>query len=152
MRNVMYGALGGALVFGLVSWASVRKPASAAVLAKPPEGRFELVQLHASHEEAWSGILDTETGCVWAYFSQTPPASPETTSQFYFSELGPHYLGTANFDVLDYISPDIENTGGSSGHLPGRTANFSKPLAELSRVSGLCDRARVEALEAAAAR
>lgn len=30
-------------------------------------GRYQVVQLHQSTDASWSGLVDTQTGCVWAY-------------------------------------------------------------------------------------
>ena len=29
--------------------------------------RFQVIQLHPNAASEWSGLLDTQTGCVWAY-------------------------------------------------------------------------------------
>lgn len=151
MRNVFYGTLCGVLVFVALSWATGGRTVKAAVLASPPEGRFEPIQLHPNSASEWSGILDTETGCVWAYASQTPPSSPKTSYEFYQSALGQHAFAIVNFDASEYVSPEITSTGGSSSTMPRSTTNYSKTIGELARVTGLCDRVRIQALEAAAA-
>lgn len=33
--------------------------------------RYRIVQLHQSTDASWSGLLDTRTGCVWAYASDS---------------------------------------------------------------------------------
>ena len=51
MRNLFFGAFCGVLVFaGLSLWTARR---SAAVLASPPAGRFDIVQLHPNTDTEW---------------------------------------------------------------------------------------------------
>jgi len=146
MRQTLYGTLCGAVVFLVLSWATAKRTVQAAVLTKPPEGRFELVQLHPSQGNTWSGVLDTETGCVWGYTSQIVP-SPKTANQSlddYLIEQGSNFFEPVPFDTSSYIQ--IVQTA------KGKPPDFTPRTWELDRVESLCDRSRVEALEAAAAR
>jgi len=149
MKNMLYGVLCSTLLFALLTWWTVRGAVHAAAPTAPSltAGRFELVQLHPNAGSQWSGILDTETGCVWAYASQTLPASPKTSLEAYKAVLGEHFFEIHPFDAMDYVSPGPAGTTPSTGPV----LNFSEPLAELSRVAALCNKARVKALETAAA-
>lgn len=154
MRNLFFGAFCGVLVFAGLSLWTARRSVNAAVLASPPAGRFDIVQLHPNTDTEWSGILDTETGCTWV-FSTNNPDDPQIKSEqykFYLQVLGTHSLNLVNFDPSDYISAELTSQGGSTTQVPGTAVSYQKPLAELSRVQSLCSRARVQALEVAATR
>jgi hypothetical protein len=152
-KNALYGALCGALVFAVLSWAAPRKAVSAAVLTSPPEGRYELVQLHPSSGTEWSGILDTETGCTWAYVSQTPPTDAEISAapagtqraqKIYLRTLGGNYFGSLGY-----------NFTGSGLILPGeqKPSNIGESeIATLNTEQFYCAQARQNALQAAATR
>lgn len=152
MKNALCGALCGALVFSVLSWVAPRKTANAAVLATPPEGRFELVQLHPNATAQWSGILDTETGCTWVYTSQTPPTDAEVSAAkgdamitaMYGQQLGSHYFGNVGYE---YSDSDLSRAE------PGKppTSGESK-LVTLAAEEFYCNQARQHALQAAAAR
>jgi hypothetical protein len=148
-NNCLYGALCGALVFAVLSGAAPKKAVSAAVLASPPEGRFELVQLHPNAGSEWSGILDTETGCTWVYSSQTQEDIDQTkisnpSWSTYRSTLGTHFFSSVAFDPDDYMTPTL---------LPNNNKVNGVPYAtELARVAELCSKSRLQALQAAAAR
>lgn len=115
----------------------------APALSRPQTAaRFELVQLHPNATSYWSGILDTQTGCMWVYASQTPPASPKTSSEGYRAVLGEHFLELVPFDATDYIAPGAPQSTDSG-------LDFSKPMEEVSRIAALCNKARIRALEAA---
>lgn len=107
MKNYLYGALCGAIVFFVLSWAVPRKIAKAAVLSAPPEGRFQLVQLHPNANTEWSAVLDTETGCSWVYESQTPPTDAEVDAaaageprayKSYEQSLGNNFFSIVGYD------------------------------------------------------
>lgn len=138
---LVYGAFCGALVFAVLSWLSPRTSVGAAVLSTPPEGRFQLVQLHQNASSEWSAVLDTETGCTWVY--QTSPDDPDMAPAYksYIQILGDHSFGLINFDTTDYagITFDSDNK-----------ANYASPLNEISRVQRECSQARLQALKAAA--
>ncbi len=152
-RNALYGALCGALIFAALSWAIPKKAVSAAVLATPPEGRFELVQLHPSSGTEWSGILDTETGCTWVYTSQTPPtdaevnAAPEGQQRAYKSYL--QVLGSNYFSIVGY------DDNGPPMSLPGEqkpSTIAGQEFVTFATEGYYCNQARQNALRAAAAR
>ena len=152
-KNTLYGAMCGLLVFVISIWIVPKKTVGAAVLATPPEGRFEIVQLRPNGATEWSGILDTETGCVWTYFSQTPPTDAEANAapegeqramKSYRQVLGSNYFGIVGYD-----------DNGPSMALPG----FQKPstiagaqFSTLGTEEFYCNEARQNALRAAAAR
>jgi hypothetical protein len=152
-KNALYGALCGLLVFAILFWTVPKKTVRAAVLATPPEGRFELVQLHPSTGTEWSGILDTETGCTWVYATQTPPtdaevsAAPEGEQRGYKSYQqmrGRYFFASAPYDTVQ-----------SSMLLPGRekpSTIAGQQIATLIAEGTYCDEARQAALRAAAAR
>jgi hypothetical protein len=140
--NVISGILCGALAFGVLSW-STAKQTRAAVLSTPPAGRFELVQLHESAASEWSAVLDTETGCTWTYTSNTPPDSPKTTFEFYNVLRGTHFFENVAYETTGYVLPVVPSGG---------QPDYSKPIAEISRIDALCNRVRVQALEMAGAR
>lgn len=152
MRNMILASLSGALVFAGLSWWTARPSVHAAVLTAPPAGRFELIQLHPNAASEWSGILDTETGCVWVYATATLPDSPKTSFEVYQALRGSHFFELVNFDASDYAYPEPVSQGGTTAHLPSTVIDFSKPYSELQRVSVLCNQARVGAMEAAAPR
>jgi hypothetical protein len=152
-KNVLYGALCGALVFMALSWTTARKTVRAAVLTEPPEGRFELVQLHPNQGNTWSGILDTETGCTWVYTSQTPPtdaevsAAPEgeqRTDKIYRQALGSNYFESVGYGY-----------NGATMTVPGAQKPSAFAEAKFSTLATevlYCDEARLNALRAARAR
>lgn len=141
MRQMLYGTLCGVVVFLALSWAITSRTVRAAVPTAPPEGRFEVIQLHPSHDEQWSGILDTETGCVWVYASQTPPSSPQTAEDHYVAAEGPNVFESVDYGTLPYTPLTKDGS-----------ADYLAATMEIIRVESLCDRTRVQALEAAAAR
>jgi len=144
MRNLMFGVLCGMLLFAGLSWWTARQSVHAAVLTSPPAGRFELVQLHDSAASGWSGILDTETGCVWAY-SYMEPSSPSSNEsqayKWYKQFLGSHTFSTVSYDASAYVKPAV-----------GETDYLSPAASELGRIATLCNKVRVHALEVAAPR
>jgi hypothetical protein len=145
-KSVFYGVLSGVLIFAALTWLEPRQAARAAILATPPAGRFELVQLHSSAASEWSGVLDTETGCVWVYAGQGEPASDATASyKAYEQILGSHFLATINYDASDYVNPAIENGKVSEDYM-------SPAAMELGKVARLCNESRVRALEGADSR
>jgi hypothetical protein len=152
-KNALYGALCGALVFAVLSWAAPKKAVSAAVLAAPPEGRFELVQLHPSSGVEWSGILDTETGCTWTYTTQKPPTAAEisaATEGEQRAEKGYRQaLGSNYFRIIEYLNsgPDISLPG-----FPTPSTVAGMKMYTLVAEDSYCDEARQNALRAAAAR
>ena len=152
MKNYLYGVLCGTLAFAVLSWATPPKVTKAAVLSAPPEGRFQLVQLHATSESEWSGILDTETGCVWVYTSQTPPTDAEVsaapageqrTYKSYQQVLGPNFFSIVGYD-----------NSGPSMSLPGGQKLSTIAGAEFSTLATqnfYCDEIRHNAIMAAVA-
>lgn len=140
VRNAFYGALCGAIVFGLLFWAAPRAATRAAVLSTPPEGRFQLVQLHPNADSEWSAVLDTETGCTWVYQKSSDDPNMVPAYKSYIQILGDHAFGLVNFDTTDYaaIAFDTNNQ-----------ANYARPIDEISRVQHECSQARLQALKAA---
>lgn len=143
LRNMFYGALCGAVMFGTLSWLSPRKSVGAAVLSTPPAGRFQLVQLHPNADSEWSAILDTETGCTWVY-EQNNADDPKVVPAYktYLEVLGTHSLGLVNFDAIDYTAPTFDKDN---------QPDYAPLTNEISRVAGACSQARLRALRAAAA-
>lgn len=107
-------------------------------------GRFELVQLHPNADSLWSGVLDTQTGCVWIFASQKPPASPKTSPELYRAVVGEHLFQMVAYDATEYVS-----SHSSAASNAGTVGDFSEAIQELGRVTTLCNKARVQALEAA---
>jgi hypothetical protein len=149
MKNVLYGALCGALIFGALIWVTPRQITRAAVLAAPPEGRFELVQLHPSSGVEWSGMLDTETGCTWVYTTNNPD-DPKITNQ----SLKPYLeaLGQNSWDAINYDATEYTNTLKLKPDKSGVESDYTAALLELVRTQSACARARLQALSAASAR
>ncbi len=153
MKNWIAGILSGVAAFAILSWATPKAVTKASVLSVPPEGRFQLVQLHASSAAEWSAILDTETGCAWAYTSQTPPtdadvsAAPEGEQRAY--KTYQQALGTNFLAIVDY------DDNGPSMSLPWMkepsTVNGVR-FSTLATEEFYCNEARQNAIKAAAAR
>jgi hypothetical protein len=144
MKNVLYGALCSAMVFAALLWGMARKPVHAAVLTSPPEGRFQLVQLHPSAGTEWSGILDTETGCTWV-FTTNNPDDPKITDQsykLYLDVLGGNSFDLVNFNPNDYTAPTLKSDN---------TLDRGPYMREIGRVQAECSQARLTALRAASA-
>lgn len=139
-RGIFFGVIGTVLAFAGISL--MRRPSvRAEVLTAPPAGRFEIIELHQSASRAWSGVLDTETGCVWAYsHNDGPDASVTGTEKTYIQVLGEDSFELVNFDPLNYIAPQIG---------PGAQA-YGPEIREINRVQALCSNARVQAIEGAA--
>jgi hypothetical protein len=145
MKNMLYGALCGAVVFAALTWATTKMTVHAAVQTAPPQGRFQLVQLHPNTDTEWSGILDTETGCTWLFESSNPD-DPKITNQaykYYLQALGAHSFGLLNFDPGEYMVPKMNED---------KTVDYTPQLAEIIRVQKACSQARLQALAAAGAR
>lgn len=142
-RGIFFGVIGTVLAFaGLSLMWHPSVAARAEVLTTPPAGRFELVNLHPNANSEWSGVLDTETGCVWV-FGKNDPNDPAITSQPYKSYLqilGNQSFDVVNFDAMDYVTPQT-GTGGQT---------YAPDIREINRVQTLCSNARVQAIEAAA--
>lgn len=152
MKNVLYGALCGALVFGALNWVTGRKEVHGAVLTAPPEGRFQLVQLHPSAASEWSGILDTETGCTWLFAANNPddPTITDKDYKLYLQVLGRHAFETVHYDPSDYISPQLSPVKTNYGSY---TRTDYAPLRKAIWDEGAdCSQARQLALKAASAR
>jgi type IV secretory pathway TrbD component len=68
MRNMLYGTLCGALVFGALSWATTRKTVHAAVLTAPPEGRtapecrYRMVRHFGHRNRVYLGLHHKQPG------------------------------------------------------------------------------------------
>jgi len=143
-KNTLYGAMCGLLAFAVLSWAAPKKGVRAAVLSAPPEGRFQLVQLHPSSRTEWSGILDTETGCTWLLTSNpSVSASAKTNDELFLHLEGPQFFQIVNFDAVEYGFYPVRK---------GNVTDFTSPEKEMSRVAGLCDKGRLQALQASTAR
>lgn len=142
MKGLVYGVLAGAVVFGALSWATAKRTVHATVLPAPLAGRFQIVQLHPSSGNEWSGILDTETGCTWVYYSQTVPASAKTPSDLFYAARGSNFFGLEHFDPMDYAPP--KKNGGDAGL-------YNEMTGLIVKEGDLCSRSRINALRAAAA-
>ena len=145
MKNFLYGLIAGALVLAIPAWWTQRHSVHAAVsVTHLAPGRFDHVLLHPNAGSEWSGILDTETGCVWVYAHGKVPESPTSSFEEYQGVLGEHFFDTVPFATMDYVSP-------SPGTKKSPQIDYSKPSDELSRIARLCNAARVKALESAVA-
>ncbi|MGB7282681.1 MAG: hypothetical protein WBE13_10500 [Candidatus Acidiferrum sp.] len=151
VKNTLLGMTCGALTFTCLSLATPKKIANAAALDVPTRGRFELVQLHPSSGTEWSGVMDTETGCVWVYSSQTPPTDAEVSAapegeqraqKIYRQTLGSNFFAIVGYD-----------DNGPPMNLPGmKTASTisGTEFSTLATEQYYCDQARQKALLAAA--
>ena len=150
MKNYLYGTLCGALVVSaILFWAAPKKVVNAAVLPSPAEGRFQLVQFHPNSGSEWSGILDTETGCLWEYTSQTPPTDAEAAAapageqrsyKSYQQALGYNYLFIIGYD-----------DNGPAMTLPGQEKPSTLAGAQFSTLAAeefYCNQARQNAIRA----
>jgi hypothetical protein len=152
-KNALYGALCGALVFAVLSWAAPKKAVSAAVLAAPPEGRFELVQLHPSSGVEWSGILDTETGCTWTYTTHTPPTDAEVKAapEGPLRDLKSYYNMLGSVPVFEMAEYDPSTEPAMSRPGEPKPSSVLVALASTSMTEkSYCNQARQNALRAAA--
>ncbi len=142
MSNALCGALCGVLVFAVLSWTAPLRIVKGAVLSSPPEGRFQLVQLHPSAESEWSGILDTETGCTWIFVTNNPddPKITNPSYKMYLQVLGTNGFSLVNFDTTEYTYPALNSD---------KQIDYSKPLKEITRVQDACSQARLLALKEA---
>jgi hypothetical protein len=141
MKNMLYGVLFSAFVFAALSWATTKRTVHAEVLTAPPAGRFELIQLHPSAGIEWSGILDTETGCTWAYVTSNPDETKAAESyKGYLQFLGQNNFQLVNFNPVEYTVLGINSD---------RTANFQPAIEEIGRVQRACSKARLQALSSA---
>lgn len=146
-KAVFYGALSAVLVFAVLNWREPMQATRAAALATPAARRFELVQLHPSAAIEWSGVLDSQTGCVWLLKSDDANrAAPLSRSSFYTQTdyahvVGPQFFSLVNYDAGDYVAPM-----NSKGVL-----NFSAAADEVVRIANLCSESRIQALQSSAA-
>ena len=86
-----------------------------------------MVELHPNAASEWSAVLDTQTGCVWAYAS-TPTITASdagTSKETYLRSLGPRQFMLEQYGPSEYISIPFDKEG--------RT-DFSPALRELVRV------------------
>lgn len=149
MRNIICGALCGAFVFAALSWATAKRTVHAEILTTPPAGRFQLVQLHPSADNEWSGVLDTETGCTWV-FTTGNPSDPSITNQDERSYL--QILGQNAFELVNYDTSGYTRTLKLKPDKSGVVADYGPAIEELLRVDRACSQARLLALKAASAR
>jgi len=103
-KSTIVGALLGALlVFGMIEMGAVAaRPIPPA--EQPVFGRFQAILLHPSAATSWTGILDTQTGCVWAYATASVSANDATPEGLFKAERGANFLTTVAYDPGDFLS------------------------------------------------
>jgi len=133
-KSTSLGVLAGtAAVLGIFALGAVLQPSGTAVAAR----RFQPFTLQPNAGSGWSGILDTQTGCVWAYASLEIPAEPKTPQDKLIAAIGAHDLSVVPYDPTDFAPLVSEN--GISGD--------QARLAALTAEEKACSEARIAALK-----
>lgn len=103
-KEIVIGALlGAALTFALIGMGAAAF--GEGPIVTPGAGRFQAILLHPSTGTEWSGILDTQTGCLWVYASDSAPSgAPATAYDVFRSVRGANFMASVNYDPLDYTS------------------------------------------------
>ncbi len=137
MKSTRLGSVLLALALALAAFEIGATGATAGSAAPNAQGRFQSILLHPSAGSEWSGILDTQTGCVWVYASEQVPAKPSTPGELLTAERGANYFGIVAFDPMDYVQLTIG---------ADKEPDFSPALAGINQETRACSAIRRSAM------